>query len=301
MVTTWDGSGAKRDQQPSQRASCASTDPGQFVPRMMPRSWEAGVQPPGAALCSCSLGSWTPSAAPSLAGLAVAAHRPSPRTPGPHHGFASRISAQTGTALRPSPSSTRGPPASRPALNGNAVSSELAQHLCGLSGAPALPLDQTQPTATVWPIGRRPSPRGSVFIQVVQGQVTNPDALRAELDRWKVELQPGADEWLGSTSGVTDDGRFIAVVRFVSEELPTATATGPSRMPGGARHPSTWPRSPSTTPRGCTSIGRAVGPGWLCPGDPGPQRGHGAPGWPWPGPGADHGRAGPAHPWHDRG
>src|SRR4029453_16046853 len=71
---------------------------------------------------SCSLGSWTPSAAPSLAGLAVAAHRPSPRTPGPHHGFASRISAQAGTALRPSPSSTRGPPASRPALNRHAVS-----------------------------------------------------------------------------------------------------------------------------------------------------------------------------------
>jgi hypothetical protein len=114
-------------------------------------------------------------------------------------------------------------------MNGNAVSSELAQHLCGLSGSPALPLDQTQPAATVWPIGRRPSPRGSVFIQVIQGQATNPDALRAELDRWKAELQPGADGWLGSTSGVTDDGRFIAVVRFASEELARRNSDRPEQ------------------------------------------------------------------------
>jgi hypothetical protein len=38
------------------------------------------------------------------------------------------------------------------------------------------------------------------------------------MDRWQVELQPGANGWLGSTSGSTDDGNFIAVVRFESEE-----------------------------------------------------------------------------------
>jgi hypothetical protein len=68
-----------------------------------------------------------------------------------------------------------------------------------------------------------------VFIQVIQGQATNPDALRAELDRWKVELQPGADGWLGSTSGVTDDGRFIAVVRFASEELARRNSDRPEQ------------------------------------------------------------------------
>jgi len=57
-----------------------------------------------------------------------------------------------------------------------------------------------------------------VFIQVIQGRASSPDGIRAELDRWKAELQPGADGWLGSTSGVTDDGRFIAVVRFASED-----------------------------------------------------------------------------------
>ena len=68
-----------------------------------------------------------------------------------------------------------------------------------------------------------------MFIQVIQGQVTNPDALRAELDRWKAELQPGADGWLGSTSGVTDDGRFIAVVRFASEELARRNSDRPEQ------------------------------------------------------------------------
>jgi hypothetical protein len=57
-----------------------------------------------------------------------------------------------------------------------------------------------------------------VFIQVIQGRATNPGGLVEELDRWLVELQPGAHGWLGSTSGITDDDNFIAVVRFESEE-----------------------------------------------------------------------------------
>ena len=32
------------------------------------------------------------------------------------------------------------------------------------------------------------------------------------------ELAPGATGWLGSTAGVTEDGRFIALARFESEE-----------------------------------------------------------------------------------
>jgi heme-degrading monooxygenase HmoA len=57
-----------------------------------------------------------------------------------------------------------------------------------------------------------------MFIQVVQGTVTEPDALMAAVQRWRDEVGPGATGWLGSTSGVTEDGRFIAVVRFASEE-----------------------------------------------------------------------------------
>ena len=56
-----------------------------------------------------------------------------------------------------------------------------------------------------------------MFVQVIQGQVVDADRLRAAVDRWNKELAPGAEGWLGSTAGVTDDGRTIALVRFESE------------------------------------------------------------------------------------
>jgi hypothetical protein len=57
-----------------------------------------------------------------------------------------------------------------------------------------------------------------VFVQVFQGQVSDAAAAHAALDTWARELAPGATGWLGSTSGVTDDGTFIGLARFDSEE-----------------------------------------------------------------------------------
>jgi hypothetical protein len=57
-----------------------------------------------------------------------------------------------------------------------------------------------------------------MFAQVIQGKTSNPQALDAAIKQWQKDLQPGATGWLGSTSGVTEDGRAIAVVRFESEE-----------------------------------------------------------------------------------
>ena len=57
-----------------------------------------------------------------------------------------------------------------------------------------------------------------MFVQVVQGTVNDPDALMAAVQRWRDEVGPGATGWLGSTGGVTEDGRFIALVRFASED-----------------------------------------------------------------------------------
>ena len=57
-----------------------------------------------------------------------------------------------------------------------------------------------------------------MFAQVIQGKTSNPQGLEAALDRWLQELAPNATGWLGSTSGVTEDGRAIAVVRFESED-----------------------------------------------------------------------------------
>lgn len=57
-----------------------------------------------------------------------------------------------------------------------------------------------------------------MFVQVIQGPVADAGQARAALDRWVQDLAPGATGWLGTTAGVTDDGQFVAVARFESEE-----------------------------------------------------------------------------------
>lgn len=57
-----------------------------------------------------------------------------------------------------------------------------------------------------------------MFVQVIQGQVSDPEQAHAALEQWVKELAPGASGWLGSTGGVTDDGRFLAVARFESQD-----------------------------------------------------------------------------------
>jgi hypothetical protein len=57
-----------------------------------------------------------------------------------------------------------------------------------------------------------------MFIQVITGQATDREGLKRLGDQWQDELRPGATGYLGSAVGVTDDGRFIAVVRFESED-----------------------------------------------------------------------------------
>jgi hypothetical protein len=58
-----------------------------------------------------------------------------------------------------------------------------------------------------------------MFVQVIKGKVSDPERVRAALDRWMDELSPGAMGWLGTTAGVTEDGKFIALARFESEEV----------------------------------------------------------------------------------
>jgi hypothetical protein len=68
-----------------------------------------------------------------------------------------------------------------------------------------------------------------MFVQVIEGQVSDAAEVRAALDRWLQELAPGATGWLGSTSGVTDDGRFIALARFESEEAARRNSDRPEQ------------------------------------------------------------------------
>jgi hypothetical protein len=56
-----------------------------------------------------------------------------------------------------------------------------------------------------------------MFVQVIQGRTSDEEGLRAASDRWMKELASEATGWLGSTLGVTDDGRAIVIARFESK------------------------------------------------------------------------------------
>jgi hypothetical protein len=68
-----------------------------------------------------------------------------------------------------------------------------------------------------------------MFIQVIQGRCQDADRLRERLDVWEETLADGAEGWLGSTAGVTDDGTFVAVARFESRALAEANSSRPEQ------------------------------------------------------------------------
>jgi len=63
-----------------------------------------------------------------------------------------------------------------------------------------------------------------MFIQVIRGKAIDREGLRRQFDRWNEELRPGATGFVGSTAGITDDGRFIAVACFDSAEASRANS-----------------------------------------------------------------------------
>ena len=68
-----------------------------------------------------------------------------------------------------------------------------------------------------------------MFVQVIQGQVSDAGKLRAAMDRWTKELAPGAQGWLGSTAGVTEKGWLVALARFESEEAAQRNSERPEQ------------------------------------------------------------------------
>jgi hypothetical protein len=57
-----------------------------------------------------------------------------------------------------------------------------------------------------------------LFIQAITGTVVDEEGLLRQAERWEQELRPGAVGFLGSTGGITEDGRFILFARFASED-----------------------------------------------------------------------------------
>lgn len=57
-----------------------------------------------------------------------------------------------------------------------------------------------------------------MFAQVIQGHTSDPEALLDRIKEWDRSLKPGAEGFLGSTAGVSDEGEFVTIARFESEE-----------------------------------------------------------------------------------
>jgi hypothetical protein len=68
-----------------------------------------------------------------------------------------------------------------------------------------------------------------MFVQIIEGQVADGDGLRKQMDRWMSDLRPGADGFLGTTAGITDDGRAICFARFTSADAATANSARPEQ------------------------------------------------------------------------
>jgi hypothetical protein len=68
-----------------------------------------------------------------------------------------------------------------------------------------------------------------MFVQVIQGQITDAEQVHAAFDRWTEELAPEATGWLGTTAGVTSDGRFIMLARFDSADAARRNSESPAQ------------------------------------------------------------------------
>ena len=68
-----------------------------------------------------------------------------------------------------------------------------------------------------------------MFVQVIEGKVSDKAGLRRQMDRWETQLRPGAAGFLGSTGGVTDDGVAFAIARFESAAAAKANSDRPEQ------------------------------------------------------------------------
>lgn len=68
-----------------------------------------------------------------------------------------------------------------------------------------------------------------MFVQVIEGRVSDREGLRRQMDKWMTDLRPGATGFLGSTAGVTDDGKGIVFARFESAAAGNANSERPEQ------------------------------------------------------------------------
>lgn len=68
-----------------------------------------------------------------------------------------------------------------------------------------------------------------MFVQIMEAQTGDVEGVKRVGDRWEAELRPGASGFLGSTGGVTADGRVVLLARFESEAAARANSDRPEQ------------------------------------------------------------------------
>jgi hypothetical protein len=63
-----------------------------------------------------------------------------------------------------------------------------------------------------------------MFVQIIHGKVQDADLLARQSQRWVAEIKPSVKGYLGSTTGVTPDGRAITIARFESAKAAAANS-----------------------------------------------------------------------------
>jgi len=59
-----------------------------------------------------------------------------------------------------------------------------------------------------------------VFVDVIKGSTSNPDATRRQIGEWVTRIAPHLSGWRGTTAGVTADGTFVAMTRIDADATP---------------------------------------------------------------------------------
>ncbi|MDQ6839536.1 MAG: hypothetical protein M3137_14730 [Actinomycetota bacterium] len=68
-----------------------------------------------------------------------------------------------------------------------------------------------------------------MFIQVITAKVVDEEAMWRQVARWESDVRPGAEGFLGSTAGITENGRLIVLARFESEEAALRNSERPEQ------------------------------------------------------------------------
>lgn len=68
-----------------------------------------------------------------------------------------------------------------------------------------------------------------MFVQVIEGKTSDAAGLRRHLDQWIDEMSAGADGYLGTTGGVSADGRAVLLARFEDEDAATRNSDRPEQ------------------------------------------------------------------------